>query len=101
MNRSRSISSTLAILLEELELDRPKTVTLEKISELAEVHGIRTPPRIPAHRLAQKGWLLDTRVAGVWEFAPADRAGAISDAAPLLTFRAFLARDVRTRRHQG
>jgi predicted transcriptional regulator of viral defense system len=93
MAPSRSISPTLALLLEELELERRKTVPLVKIAELAKLHGIRTPARILAHRLAQKGWLLETQVAGVWEFAPADRAGPISDADPFLTLRAFLARD--------
>lgn len=93
MAHSRSISPTLAPLLEELELERPKTVTLERIADLAEALDIRTPARIVAHRLAQKGWLLETQVAGVWEFAPADRAGAISDADPFLTLRALLARD--------
>lgn len=93
MSRPRSIPPTLALLLEELELERPKTVTLEKIAEFAKAHVIRTPARILAHRLAQKGWLLETQVQGVWEFAPADRAGPISDADPFLTLRAFLARD--------
>ena len=92
-HRPRSISPTLALVLEELELDRPKTVSLEKIAELAEAHGIRTPARILAHRLARKGWLLETQVPGVWEFAPADRAGPISDADPFLTLRALLTRD--------
>lgn len=93
MISSRSIPPTLAALLEDFELERPKTVALRRIAELAEEHGIRTPPRILAHRLAKRGWLLATQVPGVWEFAPAERAGAISDADPFLTLRALLARD--------
>jgi predicted transcriptional regulator of viral defense system len=56
-------------------------------------HGIRALARILAHRLARKGWLLEARVAGVWEFAPADRASPISDADRFLTLRASLARN--------
>lgn len=95
MRSSRSIAPTHALLLRELELERPRTVTLKRIAEIAGALGIRTPARILAHRLVQKGWLLKTQVAGVWEFAPADRAGAISDADPFLTLRAYLARNDR------
>lgn len=93
MHTSRSIPPTLSLLLEELELERPTTVTLEMIAKLADAHGLRTPPRILAHRLMRKGWLLRTPVAGVWEFAPADRAGPFSDDDPFLTLRATLDRN--------
>lgn len=93
MVTSRSIPPTLGLLLQDLELERPKLVTLGKIGELSATHGIRTPARILAHRLVEKGWLLATSVAGVWEFAPADRAGPLSEADPFLTLRATLSRD--------
>jgi len=89
---SRSIPPTLASLLERLELDRPTTVTLQQLEVIASECGLETPARILAHRLKERGWLLKTPVAGVWEFAPADRAGPFSDADPLLTLRAALAR---------
>ena len=42
------------------------------------------------HRLARLGWLLPTPVRGTWEFAPAEHAGAIPDADPLLPLKALL-----------
>lgn len=89
---SRSISSSLAPVLEHLELERPRTVSVADLAEIADEHGVRTPARIIGHRLAQRGWLLKTRVRGVWEFAPAERAGPISEADPFLTLRATLER---------
>lgn len=87
---ARSIPSSLAALVEHLELERKSTVTLEEISRIAEGQGLRTPGRIIAHRLARLGWLLPTPVRGTWEFAPAERPGAIPNADPLLPFRALL-----------
>ena len=87
---ARSIPPSLAALVEHLELERNPTVTLEEISGIAEEQGLKTPGRIIAHRLARLGWLLPTPVRGTWEFAPAERAGAIPDADPLLPLRALL-----------
>jgi len=87
---ARSIPPSLAALVEHLELERNPTVTLEEISGIAEEQGLKTPGRIVAHRLARLGWLLPTPVRGTWEFAPAERAGAIPDADPLLPLRALL-----------
>jgi len=87
---ARSIPPSLAALVEHLELERKPTVTLEEISRIAEEQGLKTPGRIIAHRLARLGWLLPTLVRGAWEFAPAERAGAIPDADPLLPLNALL-----------
>lgn len=92
MNTARTISDGLSSLLAVLELERPSTVTLERIGELAADSGLRTPPRLVAHRLMKRGWLLHTRVPGVWEFAPADRAGPFSESDPFITLKASLAR---------
>lgn len=85
---TRSIPPSLAPVLEHLELERPSLVSVEEIGQIAARHGVRTPGKIIAHRLAQRGWLLPTEVRGVWEFAPAERAGPISDPDPLTTLRA-------------
>lgn len=87
---ARSIPPSLAALVEHLELERKPTVTLEEISHIAEEQGLKTPGRIIAHRLARLGWLLPIPVRGAWEFAPADRAGAIPDADPLFPLKALL-----------
>ena len=57
---------------------------------MAGEQGLKTPGRIIAHRLARLGWLLPTPVRGAWEFAPAERAGAIIGRDPLLPLRALL-----------
>lgn len=87
---ARSIPPSLAALVEHFELERKPTVTLDEISRIAEEQGLKTPGRIIAHRLARLGWLLPTPARGIWEFAPAERAGAIPDADPLLPLRALL-----------
>lgn len=87
---ARSIPPSLAPVLEHLELEQKGTVSVEEISRIAEEHGIRTPGKIVAHRLARRGWLLPTAVRGTWEFAPAERAGPISDTDPLRPLRTTL-----------
>jgi hypothetical protein len=78
-------------ILEDLELEQPMLVTSEQLAELAQRHGLRTPTRIVAARLRERGWLLPTGQRGVWEFAPAAVAGAYSRNDPLTPLRAFLA----------
>lgn len=90
---ARRIPPKLSGLVQELELERPQFVTLEALREMVRTHAIGTKPRIVAHRLRELGWLLDTGIRGVWEFAPADRAGALSSGDPFLTLRAALARE--------
>ena len=90
---TRSISSTMAPVLERLELDRPAVVTSAGLASLLAEFGITTPVRVVAARLRTSGWLLATGQRGVWEYAPADRAGAFSAHDPVLPFQAFLAVD--------
>lgn len=85
---ARSISRGLSSVLEELELERPQIVTMPQLAELCKRSGIRTPVRVVASRLREKGWLLATPQRGVWEFAPAELAGPYSSADPLLPLKA-------------
>ncbi|MFJ2369163.1 type IV toxin-antitoxin system AbiEi family antitoxin [Microbacterium sp. NPDC087665] len=78
-------------ILEELELEQPVVVTTDRLSQLAREYGVRTPPKILASRLRERGWLLPTGHAGVWEFAPAAVAGPHSRNDPVTPLRAFLA----------
>lgn len=57
---TRSISSSMAGVLEQLELDQPALVTSAELTRLLEAHGVRTPARIVAARLREEGWLLPT-----------------------------------------
>lgn len=80
----------MAGILEQLELDQPALVTSDDLARLVETAGLRTPARIVAARLRDRGWLLPTGRSGVWEFAPAAVAGAHSRNDPLMPLRAFL-----------
>jgi hypothetical protein len=88
---TRSIPPSLAPVLEYLELERPRVIAMGEIADIAAEHGIQTPAKLIAHRLAERGWLLPTDVRGVWEFAPAERAGPYSYGDPFLALRATLA----------
>ena len=87
----RSIPVTLAPLIEQLELDRPELVTVDQLDGMLKQLGLATSAAKAAYRLRQRGWFLPTGVPGVYEFAPADRAGPISHGDALLPLRAVVA----------
>ena len=95
---TRTIPEGLAPVVERLELDQPRVVTLRKLTEIAQEAGLATSPRLIAQRMRQRGWLLPTGLRGVWEFAPASHAGPHSRGGPLLPIVAALALhpDLRT-----
>lgn len=86
---ARTITQGVSGILEELELERPQLVTMKDIERLVSDAGIATPSAIVASRLRAAGWLLPTEFRGVWEFAPAELAGAYSSGDPLLSAKAF------------
>ena len=88
---TRSIPPWLAPIVEQLELDRPEIVTTRDLSRLTRRLGMREPTNRIIQVLAELGWLLKTGVHGVWEFAPAERAGPHSVGDHLLPLRASLA----------
>jgi hypothetical protein len=81
-----------APVLEELELDQPKLVTADLLRELAERRHVEVPVDELVERLRRHGWLLDLTTRGVWEFAPAARAGALASGDPFIELRATLLR---------
>ena len=87
----RRLSSTLAVVVEELELDQPTVVTAALLREIAHRHGLGTPPKVIAARLREAGWLLPIGKRGVWEFAPGSHAGAIGHGDPTTPLLAALA----------
>lgn len=87
---TRTISSALAGVLEELELEQPTLVTVADLRELVERHGLKSPTKAVAAQLRDRGWLLATGRRGVWEFAPAAVAGAYSRNDPVMPLQAFL-----------
>lgn len=89
----RTIPRGLAPLVEKLELEQPRVLTTSRLAAWAEEAGVAWPTRLIAQRLRERGWLLDLATKGVWEFAPASRAGAFGSGDPLIELRATLARD--------
>lgn len=89
----RTIPRGLAGLVERLELEQPRVVTTAQISAWAAEAGVAWPAHVICQRLRERGWLLDLVTKGVWEFAPAARAGAFGSGDPLIELRATLARD--------
>lgn len=89
---TRSVPSSVAPILEELELEQPKLVTADLLSELRLRRGVGVDVDELVERLRRHGWLLDLKTRGVWEFAPAARAGALGSGDPLIELRATLRR---------
>lgn len=89
----RSVPAGFAPLLELLELEQPRVVTTAQIGDFAQEAGLGIPVAVVVRRLRERGWLLPLATKGVWEFAPAARAGAIGSGDPLIELRAILARD--------
>ncbi|MGH7562838.1 MAG: type IV toxin-antitoxin system AbiEi family antitoxin [Gemmatimonadota bacterium] len=90
--KKRSIPSSLAPVLEELELERPTIVTKEMLGQLVQRAGLRHDPDEVATRLQTHGWLLTLRTWDSWEFAPASRTGPIGSGDPFIELRATLLR---------
>jgi len=93
---TRTIPRSLAGVLEQLELEQPKLVSSGDLAKILSELGIKTPTRVVASRLRDRGWLLATDRPGVWEFAPAASAGAYSSHDPLIPLRAVLMRHPQT-----
>ena len=81
---ARPSTPSLSRLLELLELEQPRVVSRQRLEEWAQEAGISWPTNVVLQRLRQRGWLLDLKTRGVWEFAPAARAGAFGADDPLI-----------------
>lgn len=89
---ARHISRSLAPLLALLELEQPRVISREGLATWAREVGIGWPVDVVVQRLRERGWLLDLKTRGVWEFAPGARAGAFDSGDPLIELRATLER---------
>lgn len=89
---THGIPASLAPVLEELELEQPTLVTGALLEQVRSRRGIHVPVDELVERLRRHGWLLDLRTRGVWEFAPAARAGAFPSGDPFMELRATLSR---------
>ena len=87
---ARSVPSSLAPIIEELELRQPKLVTKAYLETLIAERSLELRPEDVSHRLQQQGWLLSLKTKDAWEFAPASRAGRIGSGDPFIELRATL-----------
>lgn len=87
---TRSIPPSLSSVVEQLELEDARLVTIEHLDAILRGAGVRTAARTVAGRLRDRGWLLETGKRGVWEFAPGAVAGPHSRSGPTRPLQAAL-----------
>lgn len=90
---ARAISSSLAPIVEQLELDGDVIVTPGRIAEVLRSMGSNADAKTIAYELQRAGWLGSLRTRGAWEFLPGARGGAYSSGDRFLEFRAQRQRD--------
>jgi hypothetical protein len=91
---ARSLTARLAPIVEELELEQPRVVTLAQITNIADrtsADGTPAGVREIAYELQRRGWLGRLRTMNTWEFLPGARAGAYGSGDRLIELRAQLA----------
>ncbi len=86
----RTITPSVAGVLEQLELDQPLIVSRDDLDTARAASGSTTTTRYLIDELTAEGWLLPLRTRGYWEFAPAARAGAFGAGDPHIELRATL-----------
>lgn len=89
---TRRAPSSLAGLLQELELRQPKIVTGKLLTEVIAESGSHLTNEAAVDRLVREGWLSPLRTQDAWEFIPAARAGNYPSGDPWIELRALLAR---------
>lgn len=87
---TRPVPTSLAPVVEGLELRQPPVVTRALLAEIALETGAKHSPETIAERLVRAGWLLPLRTRDAWEFAPAARAGRHRSNDPWIELRALL-----------
>ncbi len=86
----RTIPPAIASVLEQLELDQPLLVSADELKRARETTESTTTTRYLIDELTANGWLLPLRTRGIWEFAPASRAGAVGAGDVHIELRATL-----------
>jgi len=89
---TRTISRSSAPVLEDLELEQARLITRPGLARIARARALGPWTLAIARRLKEQGWLLPLKTKGVWEFAPAARAGAFTAGDPYIELRATLLR---------
>jgi len=91
MTETRALPRRVAGVVERLEIDQPRVVTMRELARIAVDVGacsdIADAPKL-AYWLQTLGWLGSLRTEGVWEFLPGARAGAYGSGDRFIEFRA-------------
>jgi hypothetical protein len=85
---ARAIPTSMATVIEQLELDGDSVVSADRLAEVLRAIGRGDDPRRLAYELQRAGWLGSLRTRGAWEFLPAARGGAFGSGDRLIEFRA-------------
>lgn len=91
MTVTRAIPTSMAGVVQHLELDGDCIVTLNRLAEvMTEVgrNGNREEARLLAYELQRAGWLGQLRTRGAWEFLPGSRGGVYGSGDRFIEFRA-------------
>lgn len=71
-------------------MEQAVLVTTDDLESIRLRAGIATPTKVVAARLRERGWLLQTSLRGLYEFAPGAHAGALSSGQLTLPLQAVL-----------
>ncbi|MFV2045647.1 MAG: type IV toxin-antitoxin system AbiEi family antitoxin [Anaerolineales bacterium] len=98
--KRRTISDTLAPIVEHLELKGDRIVLLNDLRNLRP--GIPDATvRWTVHELVERGWLEPLAVKGAYEFIPGSAAGAYQSGDPWLNLKAALRLQPKLKAHVG
>jgi len=90
----RSLPRRLVGLVEAMEFEQPRVVTVQMLTQWSiETGAARDEAGAArlAYRLQDLGWLGSVRTKGAWEFIPGSRAGAVASGDRFIEFRAYFA----------
>ena len=84
----RNLPTSIAPVVEQLELDGDAVVTVDRLSDVLRGIGNMDDPRTLGYELQRAGWLGSLRTRNAWEFLPAARGGAYGSGDRFIEFRA-------------
>lgn len=85
---ARNLPTSIAPIVEQLELDGDAVVTVDRLSDVLHDVGKTDDPRMLGYELQRAGWLGSLRTRNAWEFLPAARGGAYGSGDRFIEFRA-------------
>ncbi|MDR1188882.1 MAG: type IV toxin-antitoxin system AbiEi family antitoxin [Bifidobacteriaceae bacterium] len=94
MTIPKALPRRLVGMVEAMELDQPRVVTLPELTKMAMEAGASADEAGAVklvYRLRDLGWLGTVRTQGAWEFNPGSRAGPFGSGDPFIELRAHLA----------